>query len=180
MLRAAGPPEGLNTGLHGRSATRSFVFYTGFLACHLPRICPVQGAHTNIHVHRTPYTNIRNKNCLLRRVLESTTLRLTDEGSFLLNIQWPTRRVGELSATCQRIPDSPSQRIGDSPSQNQNGSKCCVRDICRTDLCKKPLKIGLIACHVPLNLVAMLIHQTKEGRPGQYLQKSNPPTLFWD
>jgi hypothetical protein len=52
-----------------------------------------------------------------------------------------------------RLPDSASRgvvfRIRISPrsrSQNLNGSKCSVRDLCRTDFCKNPRKSASLPC----------------------------------
>jgi hypothetical protein len=54
---------------------------------------------------------------------------------------------------CCRLPDSASRgvvfRLRISPrirSQNRNGSKCSVRDLCRTDLCKNPRKSASLPC----------------------------------
>ena len=86
-----------------------------------------------------------------------------------------TRRVGESAFECWkensktwkklyriyrqscRLTYSPSQgvvfplrispRIG---SQNRHGSKCSVRDLCRTDLCKNPRKSASLPC--PFNV----------------------------
>jgi hypothetical protein len=52
----------------------------------------------------------------------------------------PTQRVGELGFVFRlRI----SSRIR---SQNRNGSKCSVRVLCRTDLCKNPRKSASLPC----------------------------------
>jgi hypothetical protein len=51
------------------------------------------------------------------------------------------------------LPNSASRgvvfRLRISPriqSQNRNGSKCSVRDLCRTDFCKNPRKSALLPC----------------------------------
>jgi hypothetical protein len=61
-----------------------------------------------------------------------------------------------------RLPDSASRgvvfQLRISPrirSQNRNGSKCSVRDLCRTDLCKNPRKSASLPC--PFNLWSLLI-----------------------
>ncbi len=63
----------------------------------------------------------------------------------------PTLRVVDTES--RRLPVSLSRgiifRIGISPrirSQNRNGSKCSVRDLCRTDLCKNLGKFGSLPC----------------------------------
>ncbi len=106
-----------------------------------------------------------HSNSPTRRIGESPTLWLAKSGSRQLSdsasrrvggssIRWvvesATPRLAELKS--QRLPDSPSRRVvfqvWISPhiwSQNRNGSKGSVRDLCWTDLCKKPRKSGLIA-----------------------------------
>jgi hypothetical protein len=71
---------------------------------------------------------------------ESTTLRLTDTGSFLLKFN-------------SQLPDSPMQGVDFwlwiSPrirSQNRGGSKGSVRDLCWPELCENIGKFGSLPC----------------------------------
>jgi hypothetical protein len=54
-----------------------------------------------------------------------------------------TLRLGESASrgVVFRLRISPRIR-----SQNRNGSKCSVRDLCRTDLCKNPRKSASLPC----------------------------------
>ncbi len=87
---------------------------------------------------------------LTRQVRESTTLRLIDEGSFLFK---HSIAESENQRVVPRLTKSESRRVvfrlRISPrirSQNQNGTKCSVRDLCQTDLCKNLGKSASLPC----------------------------------
>ncbi len=95
---------------------------------------------------------------------ESTTLRITDTASFLFKksiADSPYRTPRIVESESRRLPVSLSRgvvfRIRISPrirSQNRNGSKCSVRDLCQTDLCKNLGKFGSLPC--PFNMSTSL------------------------
>jgi hypothetical protein len=58
-----------------------------------------------------------------------------------------------------RLPDSPTHRVvfrlrisSRIQNQNRSGSKCSVRDICRTDLCIIPRKSASLPCPFKCNV----------------------------
>ncbi len=73
---------------------------------------------------------------------ESATLQLTNAGSQRLSDS-PTHRYGEFTLKNSIADTGVDFRLRMSPqigSQNRNGSKDSLRDLCRTDSCKKNLK----------------------------------------
>ncbi len=79
---------------------------------------------------------------LTLRLGKSTTFRLTESESQRLPDS-RSRRVTDLSSRGVVFPLRISPQI---PSQNRNGSKCSVRDLRRTDLCKNPQKSASLPC----------------------------------
>jgi hypothetical protein len=102
-----------------------------------------------------------------RGVVDSPTRRVGESAFECLNESSASRRVGDSltrlvgksltprvgKSESRRLPGSASRgvvfRLRSSPrirSQNRNGSKCTVKDLCRTDLCKNPRKSASLPC----------------------------------